>query len=158
MKRRPLALAALLLGVVGAPADLSAQEMSAAGYATYIQTGATSTPLDDGRARVDATIAGYVMTDDPTNPFHLVAQDCASTNLVAADGSVERSSGYCASRDADGDMFWIWFWNSAEGGEWGLINGTGKFEGITGGGTSEGVAADPDGRFAIRWTGAWTMR
>ena len=53
---------------------------------------------------------------------------------------------------------WIWFWNGADGGEWGIINGTGKFEGMTGGGTSVPEAADPDGRFAIRWEGTFNMQ
>lgn len=155
MRRVATALAALTL--VSAT-SLQAQVMPAEGYATYIQTDATTTALADGRSRVDATIDGYVLTDDPSHPVHLAAQDCASTNLVAADGTIERSAGYCASRDADGDMFWIWFWNGGDGGEWGIINGTGKFEGMTGGGTSVPQAGDPDGRFAIRWEGTFNMQ
>ena len=158
MKRGTMVLAALLVGTAGLATESTAQELTAGGYATYMQTDATTTALADGRTRVDAQLDGYVLTDDPSTPIHLVAQDCASTNLVAADGSIERSAGYCAGRDADGDLFWIWFWNGGNGGEWGIINGTGKFEGMTGGGTSEPRAGDPDGRFAIRWEGTFNMQ
>ena len=158
MKRIALAMAALALGATGAAPELAAQEISGGGYAAYMQTGANSVDLADGGTRVDQTLDGYVMTDDPDNPFHLTAQDCASTNLMNADGSLQRSSGYCASRDSEGDMYWIWFWNAPEESQWGLIGGTGKFEGITGGGTSEAVAADPDGRFVVLWEGTWTMQ
>jgi hypothetical protein len=158
MKRGTIVIAAVVFGIAGLATDSAAQEIQTAGYATYIQTGATTTALANGGARVDAIIAGYVMTDDPSTPIHLVAQDCASTNLVDAYGNIERSAGYCASRDADGDMFWIWFWNGGDGGEWGVINGTGKFEGMTGGGTSVPQAGDPDGRFAIRWEGTFNMQ
>jgi len=158
MKRFVLHLAVVAGGLSFLTTGAQAQEMSADGYAAYMQTGATTTALGEGRTRVDQTLDGYVMTDDSSNPFHLMAQDCAGTNLVAADGSLERGSGYCAARDADGDMYWIWYWNSPSGSEWGIMGGTGKFEGITGGGTSEAVAADPDGRFVVRWEGSWTMR
>ena len=158
MKRLNPALAAMAAMTALAAIPLQAQETAVAGDATYIQTGATTTALPNGGARVDATIDGYVLTDDTSHPVHLVAQDCASTNLMDAYGNLDRSAGYCASRDAEGDMFWIWFWNGSDGGEWGVINGTGKFEGMTGGGTSVGVAADPDGRFAIRWEGTFNMQ
>lgn len=157
MKRVVLALAVAVSGLLFVTADAQAQEMSASGYAAYMQTGATTTALGEGRTRVDQTSDGYVMTDDPASPFHLMAQDCAGTNLIAADGTLERASGYCAARDADGDMYWFWYWNGPAGSEWGLIGGTGKFDGITGGGTSEAVAADPDGRSVVRWEGTWTM-
>jgi len=157
MNRVVLILAAAVSGMLFVTAEAQAQEMSAEGYAAYMQTGVTTTALEEGRTRVDQTLDGYVMTDDPANPFHLMAQDCAGTNLVDADGTLVRGSGYCAARDTDGDMYWIWYWNSPSGSEWGLMGGTGKFEGIAGGGTSEAVAADPDGRFVVRWEGSWTM-
>jgi hypothetical protein len=38
------------------------------------------------------------------------------------------------------------------------MGGTGKYEGITGGGTTTPLAQMADGRTAITWDGHWTMK
>ena len=77
--------------------------------------------------------------------------------MIAADGSTN-GHGYCDAVDADGDRWWIWWNNTPESNKWGFIGGTGKYEGITGGGTTESLAQMADGRAAITWDGHWTMK
>lgn len=57
-------------------------------------------------------------------------------------------AGHCTSVDADGDYLWIWFRPTGpESTQWGVINGSGKWEGATGGGTtSTQVSQSPDKR------------
>jgi hypothetical protein len=38
------------------------------------------------------------------------------------------------------------------------IVGTGKFEGVKGGGTTTPLAQMPDGRSAIAWEGSWALK
>jgi hypothetical protein len=152
-----LAVAAVALG---APADAQAQrEVTTGGLAVYIPDRADVVPLAAGQEGVNDRFKGVVITDDPASPLYLLSQNCAGTNLVGAEtGEPLRSSGYCVGWDADGDLFWMSYWNGPDGGEWTVINGTGKFEGMTGGGTSELVRAEADGRFTLSWRGTLMMR
>jgi hypothetical protein len=77
--------------------------------------------------------------------------------LISADGSTD-GHGYCDAVDADGDRWWIWWNNTPESNRWGFIGGTGKYEGIKGGGTTTPLAQMADGRAAITWNGSWTMK
>lgn len=156
MRRTPLALACVLAATFVIAPGLLAQETSAEGHAVYVPKDHAKVELPDGTYAVEQMSEGYVFTDDPDSSFNLVKQDCAGTNIVAADGTVMRASGYCSGRDQEGDMYWISYWNGPEGGEWSLIGGIGKWEGVSGGGTSQPIAADPSGTFAIRWEGSWT--
>lgn len=158
MHRLSLGLTLLFAGLFAFAPGIRAQEMSASGYAIYVPHSESAVELADGSSAVEQTSNGYVLADDTESPFHLVAQDCSGTNLVGADGVLQHSSGYCSGRDQDDDMYWLSYWNTPDAGKWTLIGGTGKFEGVTGGGTSQPLAADADGTFAIRWDGTWTMR
>lgn len=156
MRRTALALSCLLAALFLAAPIALAQEMSATGHAVYVPKDHSKVELPNGTYAVEQMSEGYVITDDPDSSFNLVAQDCAGTNIVDADGTTLRASGYCSGRDQEGDMYWFHYWNGPEGNEWTLIGGTGKWEGITGGGTSEPIAADAGGTFAVRWEGSWT--
>lgn len=134
------------------------QQIATSGIGAYIPQGEVVTELPDGRSQVSVRMGGYLKTDDPEDPNDLVSQDCAATNIVGADGTLQVSGGHCAAQDPDGDMYWISFWNTLEGGEWSMVGGTGKFEGVTGGGTSTTLAAGGDGRSLIRWEGTITLR
>lgn len=156
MRRTASALISALAGLMVFASTSVAQEESATGLAAYTPVSSSATDLGDGTTAVRQTSEGYVFTDDPSSSFNLVTQDCTSTDLMAANGALVRSSGYCAGLDRDADMYWISYWNGPDGGEWHLLGGTGKFEGISGGGTSETLAAHADGSFSIRWEGTWT--
>jgi hypothetical protein len=157
MARFTLAALAAAALVLIQPTDGIAQAMEGGGYVVYVPSHDQATELPDGRLRTSNALKGVVIADDAENPFHLMSQDCAGTGLATADGMPIRTAGYCAGRDDDGNMWWLSYWNDAEGGTWTILGGTGTFEGMEGGGTTRVEALDPDGRFTIRWQGSWTM-
>jgi len=59
--------------------------------------------------------------------------------------------------DASGSVAWIWYRGNATGGSWGFINGSGKFEGIMGGGTYNIVLGWEDGKQINTWEGTWEI-
>ena len=73
-----------------------------------------------------------------------LSQWCRGTQ-ASKDGTLLGGGGYCSIINQEGDMFWVWF----GGGKWGMIGGTGAYEGATGGGTTENVSQSPDGRSFI---------
>jgi len=145
----------LLAAAVATPS--SAAEVKAAGSATYITVSSESTPHGEMTLEREHSKT-VILADDPNAPIHLSTQDCSGTNLIGADGVPIVASGYCDGADKDGDIWWIWFHNSAAGNKWGFLGGTGKFEGVTGGGTTEQQVFMPDGRLVIRWEGTWEMK
>lgn len=68
------------------------------------------------------------------------SQWCRSTTALGDEGPVA-GGGYCTIIAENGDLLFVWF----GGGNWGVINGTGRYEGATGGGTTTGVSQNPDG-------------
>jgi hypothetical protein len=150
-------LTIIIVALLFAPPGIQAQEYSDSGYAAYFPVSQEVLELADGRVNVGTTNNGYILAEDTESPFHLVSQSCSGTNVIGADGNFQRSAGHCAGRDKDGDMYWLSFWNTADGGEWTLFGGTGKFEGISGGGTSQTIAQDAGGAFVIRWKGTWRL-
>ncbi len=145
----------MILGSLAAPA--MAGEEKGGGTVTYAPAEVSNTQLPDGGMMQRSHIMGIVLADDASNSIHLASQDCFGTTVIAADGSAN-GHGYCDAVDADGDRWWIWWNNTPEGNKWGFIGGTGKYEGITGGGTTEALAQMADGRTAITWDGHWIMK
>ncbi len=64
----------------------------------------------------------------------------------------------CGGVDADGDVWTIWYGGDEDGGDWGYMGGTGKFEGIKGGGTFSAESQWSDGRGINSWEGTYTLR
>lgn len=143
------------------PAGAGAQqEVQTGGWAVYVPVQGDAVVMA-GRQGVNDRLKGVVIADDPSSPLHLLAQNCGGTNLYGPDGpeaAPVRTSGYCVGWDAEGDLWWMSYWNGPEGGQWTVVDGTGKFDGMEGGGTSELVHIEADGRFTIRWRGTLTMK
>jgi hypothetical protein len=93
------------------------------------------------------------------------------SNVVQADGSVSSQwcrgstammddkpvsgGGFCTIIADNGDLLWVWFGN----GDWGVIGGTGQYDGATGGGKTEPVSQNADGRsFVNKSTGEITTK
>jgi len=152
----PCFILALVIALASAP---SAQEVAVSGFAVYVPDGAAeATVLPDGRSFSNSSARSVLIEDDPQSPIHLVSQDCAETDAIAADGSSVQSGGSCAAIDADGDVFRINYLTTPAGSRWNLFGGTGKFSAAEGGGTSEVVAVGPDSRVTIRYEGRFVMR
>lgn len=144
----------LVIGSLAAP--VWSGEEKGSGTVTYAPAEVDNQSLADGSMIQRSHIMGIVLADDPSNSIHLASQDCFGTTLISADGSAH-GHGYCDAVDADGDRWWIWWNNTPESNRWGFIGGTGKYEGIKGGGTTTALAQMADGRTAVTWEGSWTM-
>lgn len=129
-------------------AGLSLFAAQAAGQTTYQisvqQSGVArdaNYPLmpDDHRLFMGASEWHPAVVEDPAIPFRGLHGVCFGMTELKAD-LVVGGGGFCTYEDADGDRYtssWVPK-DSARGagssGEWTAIGGTGKFEGVTGGG------------------------
>jgi hypothetical protein len=143
--------------MAGIALPAAAGEESGAGTVTYGPANVENTQLPDGSLMQRSHIKGIVLCDDTDNFMHLVAQDCFGTTLVSPSGEAT-GNGYCDAVDGDGDRYWIWWHNSPKGNKWGFMGGTGKFDGVKGGGTTTPLAQMADGRTAITWEGTWSSK
>ena len=65
----------------------------------------------------------------------------------AEGGGLANGAGFCTVVQANGDVLWVWYKiNGGGAANWGVIGGTGEYEGATGGGTSSMVSQGGDGR------------
>ena len=150
--------AAALMSLATVSSAAAQQQLSGGGYAYFIRD-ASPMELPDGRSVIRYTDRGFLSADDPNNPFHRVNFDCSGTVAMAAGGESGVMGGTCNGLDSDGDVYTLW-WKGEDltDGTWGFMNGSGKWEGIEGGGTfSTGLTWD-DGKVINRWDGEWTMK
>ena len=135
-----------------------AQTTSGQGTVTYIQHSSEEVNLAGGTTLMRAHLKGVVLADDPSVPFHMSPQDCIGANILGRDGLPLAGYGHCEGVDQAGHAWFIWYHNSPDGNTWGFMGGTGKYEGIEGGGTTQDNPPSPDGRLVISWEGTWTMK
>jgi len=137
---------------------LTAYADEGGGQAFYEPTVLETTQLADGRVVSRVSISGFVVASDPDSPFHMVNQRCSGTSILAAGESVPTAFGYCEGLDRNDNMFFISWANGPDGNTWKLLGGTGEFEGISGGGTTENIFDWADGKYVINWEGSWTIK
>jgi hypothetical protein len=137
-------------------AHVQAAEIKASGTGTYAITSAEETKLPDGSTMLRFHQKGVLVDKDPTSPFNLNAQDCDGVVIIASDGKSASGAGSCDAVDKDGDRWWLW-WVEKEGNPWGVTYGTGKFAGMTGGGTTKAILNLPD-RSTITYEGTVNMK
>ena len=140
-----------LIGILLLPAGAHAQAIQASGHVAMMPVATETIDLANGGSILRQTFAGVTIADDHDSVFHLTNQNCAFTTVLAADGTVTVSNGFCDAIDSDRDVYSAWGHADAQGGNWRIIPGTGKFSDIAGGGTYSTAVSWPDGRSAIRW-------
>lgn len=146
-----------LAGLIAAPASIVAKTIEISGKATYIVTDNQVTEHANGMTTTVQTSKTIINCDDESIAFHKSPQTSVGTIVQDADGNVISSTGYCFSVDADGDVMYLWWQGGETGSAWGFMNGTGKYEGMKGGGTSEVITMAADGSQMITWQGKWIM-
>ncbi|HYN23126.1 MAG TPA: hypothetical protein VE078_19360 [Thermoanaerobaculia bacterium] len=151
-----LAGAALLM-TADVPDAFGQEQVSAKGKFTF-SASSESVSLPGGRTLQRAVSNGIILTDDPSSPLNESATTCIGATVVSASGEPVAGSGHCEAIDKDGDVWMLWWRNDAHGGPWGYINGTGKFEGIEGGGTWAEGPQWPDGRGINTWETTYTLK
>jgi hypothetical protein len=135
-----------------------AQERSHSGDFAFSTTASEEMSLSEGHVLMRVVQSGVVVADDSVSPIDRTATTCTGSMVVDATGRATVVSGHCDGVDADGDVWTIWYAGNQDGGDWGYMGGTGKFEGIEGGGTFSAEVQWPDGRGVNSWEGTYTLR
>ena len=155
MSRKVLAggsVAACLLLAFSVPASA---QTTGGGNGFYAVESMEQTELPNGSMAVKVHQKGFVTGNTASNPFGTSIQDCTGSGTVGTDGSQGMTYGYCAGIDRFGDVFFIWWNTDGKDGNWGLMGGTGKFDGMTATGTTRQLTEWSDGRNIISWEGTW---
>ncbi len=135
-----------------------AQERSHSGDFAFMITASEEMPLGDGHVLTRVVQSGMVFADDPASPIDRTATTCTGSTVMDATGRATVVSGHCDGVDADGDVWTAWYGGDEDGGDWGYMGGTGKFEGIEGGGTFSAESQWSDGRGINSCEGTYTLR
>jgi hypothetical protein len=138
---RTLAVCAALVGVALSAGPAAAQQA----YSTLECRAGTSTQLargDDGTVIFGIDQRGVLQTTHESKMFHNWTQRCVGS--IATIGGKRSGSGYCRSLDPAGDYVlsqWTVDEQKPGTGTYRLLYGTGKWKGISGGGTYESSGA-----------------
>ena len=157
---KPTATSSLLAaGAIFALMETGAHavEVKVSGTDTHVIVSNESQPLNDGRTLLTIHDKGVIETSDPQSPFHLAKEDCFYSVILDAKGGIADGGGYCIVFDEDFDGYWL-SWNfTPNGSAWTIYHGTGKFEGMTGGGTSKPLVNFAD-RYTLAYEATLTMK
>lgn len=153
-----LILAGTMVLLLSLTTGSPAQERSHSGDFAFMTTASEEMPLSDGQVLMRVVQSGMVFADDPASPIDRTATTCTGSTVMDATGRATVVSGHCDGVDADGDVWTIWYGGDEDGGDWGYMGGTGKFEGIEGGGTFSAESQWSDGRGINSWEGTYTLR
>lgn len=157
--RLNLTVAIGVLSVVAStPAAEAAQKVEVQGTGLYVTSLVRTTTLPDGNTVQEISNQGFLVAKDSGSPLHLNNQDCRGTSLVDAKGTIRTQTGYCTGTDSAGNMHWMWFSGDASGGRWGILAGTGKFEGAKGSGTYTSGVLSPDGKLQNQHQGTIELK
>ena len=152
-----LTTAAALVCLGAADRAEAQQKITGGGHGVFVPQASESYELPNGQTVERTKSTAFLIAEDPKSPFHLTNWNCAGTVVTLADDMGGSGSGYCDGVDSDGDVWWI-SWSGVDGGPWSFLGGTGKFEGVDGGGTWKAAQEWPDGKFMNSWEGTWTMK
>ena len=103
----------------------------------------TETALPDGRKAVVFHYYQLFVSDKADDPLNNTAGDCVVKLIFSKEGKTRSGSGVCFPKDVSGDGTTAW-WKVDEAGtakcpdlcgNFGYVEGYGKFKGVTGGGT-----------------------
>ena len=117
--------------------------------------------LKTGITWVDNVQQGVMVSENPNSPWYQATFLSHGTTLIDAEGKVLGDVALCEMTDPDGDTTWMMIsWWYAEGpGQFQLVQGTGKWEGITGKGKTIGsVRERNDDHFMPEWEMNWEIK
>lgn len=153
MKSANLSVVISSLGLA-ALVSVSAQAADCGGYDVLVNQTVETTELGEGHSVTQLKAYSVMVTNDPTNIYHLTMGFCFGTMESFPDGSV-KMAGNCARKDKEGDTYNL-SWSQepgAERGTWQSGDGTGKFAGLSDGGWFQNAGAEGD-MFASAFDGA----
>ena len=147
MRNKSLFVAAVSILLLSVGSTM-AEKFSAKGKTLYVRVSEEDRELPDGRIVRTTVDTGHFMFADGS-PGR--SETCHTTTILQPGRTAGKGGGHCRTVDVDGDSTWSWLKINPGGNQWGYIQGTGKFEGITGEGTSKRVKRWPDGNFVVEW-------
>ncbi len=158
MRRVSRLLAISSLAIASPLAMAWAENVTVSGSATYIQNWGETVMLEDGGRLERIHLKTILHDDSPDSPLNMNTQDCTGTGIFDASGNFVMNSGHCQATDLDGDHWSMWYHHTPQGNTWGVVGGTGKFAGATGGGTTVVQTAHADGRVFLTYEGTVEMK
>jgi hypothetical protein len=135
---------AALLGFFALSACADTEQLNSTAYHVVLQE---PTPFE--------TPQGNTVLLNGQNHASVVAADgevssqyCTGNATPAEGGGLADGAGHCTVVQANGDVLWVWYKINGPGepANFGVIGGTGEYEGATGSGTSTIVSQGGDGR------------
>ncbi len=155
---------ATLLLLLVAPTMLLAQQGMAKGQFGSRITASQTTDLPDGRSIVVNHYYQATFADNARHPLNNLAADCVGQLLMSQDGNPLSASGFCFGKDTAGDGL-SFSWRMEEAGTsacpalcgtFRLVNGFGKFTGVTGNGSWRVTAPFADGNMGV-WESSFSV-
>ena len=116
-------------------------------------------PLESGNVLLDCHTKGVIISENPASPWYNATYLAFGTLVNDAEGNLVQEVMLVETTDADGDCTWSVFWHAPETlGTYEFVQGTGKWEGITGSGhalpdTNKRV----DGYTMPQWEITWSL-
>lgn len=134
-------LSAITLTLLAASAAAGAA--GASGHYYNQLTSETKTTLPNGNTAILSHFSQITVTDNANDPMDHLAGSCSGQTIVSKEGKTLSSSGICFLKDTQGNSLTNWWKLDEDGtancpdgcGNHGILSGTGKFKGLTGGGT-----------------------
>lgn len=111
-------------------------------------------PLKNGMTATRVHHLVGIVTDAQDGMFHGGTQQCLSTIISNADGSIVEGHGACDGIDPDGDVWWIAIEMAPNAPiRWTITAGTGKYKGLAMSGVNNPIAEHADGVTLGRFEG-----
>lgn len=137
--------------------SFASAESKVAGYVNGTQEVLSSFELADGNIARRISFKLTVVTDDPDSPIHLASQDCFATYVFSKDDKPVGGRGSCDGISVDGHIWWLEIELRPDGSvHWVNRGGLGKFQNLTGSGTTSVLAQFPDGKSINRFEGSYS--
>lgn len=147
----------MLVAALSVPDAFGQASLSDKGEYVFV-TSLETISLPGGQTLQRSVQDGFVLADNPDSPLHQSAMTCTGGTVMSASGQPGIGYGHCDAIDKGGDVWTLWFRNDGNGGPWGYISGTGKFQGVEGGGTWTQGPQWPDGRGINSWESSYTLK
>jgi hypothetical protein len=136
-----------------------AGEGADAGSTAFVPLTSEQVALPNGQTMQRIEASGINMTKDAESPLNGSGITCEGVFIAGPDGTAQGGGGSCHLVTADGDVAFAWWKQTSEGsGVWGLMGGTGSFEGITGKGNYAGRPPLPNGSWINDWDISWKIK
>lgn len=126
------------------------------GSTAFVPGASEQMALPNGHMVQRIAASGINMSEDADSPLNGCSITCEGVVIADANGNDQAGAGSCHLTNASGDVALAWWKRTSEaGGVWGLMGGTGVFEGITGKGNYTSRAPLPNGSWINDWDLTW---